>query len=493
MSFSYVPVAAALALLKHAEGDGAQSAPAAIEFPPLLALASTCRALRAALQPRRAQLAKACWLRAFGAESLGVCAAWQRVEQLGGSAFEARWRWLHRLRNSKKSTRAETVVELVLPNREQLRQLASDLPIGTISAVVGDGTQLKSFFPESVTLVASGDVDGASLVEALAVTGEDICCRITFALRTGATVHIKVPHSQNIHVSSYGGIGVELQSYEGRESADVMLQDMTADAELHVLRRSVEPWVSPGDQHWHWAIKGVWSMDGARLAVWGPPRSLVGSQPDSAGKVAVYVFELDAANPPPPGPLHSAHMLLLPGFAALAFGGSSGDRIYTAMSVGEGVLMAWNASSGQLLAEVAITYGPMEHLGYCTSSIVPYRDVLCISMDRPSIDVRCTTTLALVGQLERAPLLGGHATRVVVLCGVADVLFSCDKSGVVLAWHVPTRQLLHRLGRDVLAAPLATHIVGPPGSVLVLTSRGLAMLESDYDRRHQLRLFDWLP
>jgi hypothetical protein len=64
------------------------------------ALACTCRSLSAAaLLPHRAQLAAACWTRAFGSATLGPCAAWQRAEQLAaGSAAEARWRWLHGLR-----------------------------------------------------------------------------------------------------------------------------------------------------------------------------------------------------------------------------------------------------------------------------------------------------------------------------------------------------------------------------------------------------------
>ena len=119
--------------------------------------------------------------------------------------------------------------------------------------------------------------------------------------------------------------------------------------------------------------------------------------------------------------------------------------------------------------------------------------MMCVSMDSPDIDLRCPTTLAHVGCLQRAPLLGGHGTRVVAMRGVADVLLSCDEGGILLAWHVPTRQLLHRLGRDVFAAPLAGHLLTRNFSGLALTSRGAAMLEIDYERKSQTRLFDWLP
>jgi hypothetical protein len=488
MLFSYVPVAAALALLKHAECDDAQNASAAIEFPPLLALASTCRALRAALQPRRVQLAKACWLRAFGAESLGACAAWQRTEQLGGSAFEARWRWLHRLRISKKSTRAESIVEHVLPSRAQLQEVEAHITRDEVKYAFGDGaTQLTSWLPSSAALLAGGGVDGTPLLEALSLASDELPCRLTFALRTGAILHIKASVVE-LPIAAFGGIGVELQVCRRYAGNEVSLQDLTKDSILHVLSRSVDPQFVNGVEHWHWATHATWSADGTRLAVWGKHRTLVGAQPDSA-TIAVYVFELDAANPPPPGSLRSAHVLLLPKFASLAFGGGSGDRVYTAECAidGTGTLKAWDVSSGLLLVEAVVTMNQY----HCV--IVPFRSVLCISLDSPSIDVRCTSTLAHVGRLECAPLLGGHGTRVVAMRGVAYVLLSCDENGVLLAWHVPTRQLLHRLGRDVWAAPLAGHLLTRNFSGLALTSRGAAMLEIDYERKSQTRLFDWLP
>ena len=204
-------VNAALALLKHAEGDDAQSAPGVeYSFPALLALASTCRALRAAMQPRRVQLAKACWLRAFGAESLGACAAWQRVEQLGGSAFEARWCWLHGLRTSSASTRAETIVTHAMPNKGQLRELEFNMDEEeSFDELFHDGgTQLRFWRPSSAAIVAGGGVDGTLVFEAVAVTGSGTGhdCRFTFALCTGAAVHIKASYAQPL--AAFGGIGV---------------------------------------------------------------------------------------------------------------------------------------------------------------------------------------------------------------------------------------------------------------------------------------------
>ena len=101
----------------------------------------------------------------------------------------------------------------------------------------------------------------------------------------------------------------------------------------------------------------------------------MGAQPDST-TIAVYVFELDAADPPPSGPLESVHMLILPKFASLAFGGS-GDRIYTAVSArdGTGALKAWHAPSGRLLAEAALTYEPAHPI---TSPVT--RASLCLTL-----------------------------------------------------------------------------------------------------------------
>ncbi len=79
------------------------------------------------------------------------------------------------------------------------------------------------------------------------------------------------------------------------------------------------------------------------------------------------------------------------------------------------------------------------------------------------------------------------------LSGVGDVLLSCDKGGVLLAWHVPTRTLLRRLGRDAFAAPPACGVDPYGGAALALTARGAACLESDFGRRSQTRLYDWLP
>jgi len=70
------------------------------------------------------------------------------------------------------------------------------------------------------------------------------------------------------------------------------------------------------------------------------------------------------------------------------------------------------------------------------------------------------------------------------------MLLSCDEGGVLLAWHVPTRQLLQRLGRNVFRAPPALSVV-QSRCALALTSRGAAVIEEDDCRSSQVRLYDW--
>ena len=484
-------VAAALALLEHAEGDGGRGAPGAEDFPSLVALASTCRALRGALQLHRAQLAQACWLRAFGAESLGACAAWQRTEQLGRSAFEARWRWLHGLRTSSSLTRVESTVEHVLPNRAQLKRMEFQLGRQEFDLAFDrdDPTQLGMWHPSTAALTALG----ASLLEAFVITADDLRCRVAFALRTGSVLHITIGSilsRSEVGLVTFGGIGVKLQ-HGGHSGDPVELLDLTANVELHVLRRSVVAPPIPGAQSGEWATNGTWSVDGTRLALWGKPgTSALGPA------IAVYVFKIDAADAPPLVPLEPAHTLLVPKFLSLAFGGG-GRRVYTAEADGSaGALKAWEIASGQLIAEAPLAYEqPAQPFVRRATHIVivPFKSELCMSMNGCFIDVRCTATLQHVGRLQHAPLLGGHGKRVVALSGVADVLLSCDAGGTVLAWHVPTRQLLHRLGRDVITAPPAGAVFCDK-SALGLTSRGVAVLEADdLVGQSGVRLFDWLP
>jgi hypothetical protein len=108
-------------------GDGAAG------FASLVCVGSTCRPLRNALQHRRAQLARACWLRAFGVETLGHAAAWQAAEMHRGAAGaagtgacgESRWRWLHALRAGAPVT--ETTVAHAMPVAQDLQEVAATL------------------------------------------------------------------------------------------------------------------------------------------------------------------------------------------------------------------------------------------------------------------------------------------------------------------------------------------------------------------------------
>ena len=493
-------VAAALILLEHAEGDDGRGSPGAEDFPALLALASTCRALRAALQPRRAELAKTCWLYAFGAESLGACAAWQRIEQLGGSAFEARWRWLHGLRTSDSLTRKESVVEHELPTKAQLHDLLQEVGLNEFNRyfVVGEDRMSPNFWNlHSVALAAVDGIGGASLAEAFVATGEDFSARLTTALRSGAILNVQmsVINREEQHLVSFGGIAVELQ---GRGYDSVRLLDLTADAELHVLRRSiVPPAFDLPETTYRWAAEGTWSVDGTHFCVWGTPRGPPGVQQGGAADgitTAAYVFEFDAANAPPPGPLGSVHTLVLPSVESLAFSGG-GDRLYTAEVIPDstGVLRVWDIVTVQQLAEAPLTSRVDAASRYPRVSIlVPFRSHLCVAVGSISIDVHSAETLQHEGRLERAPLLGGHGKYIVSMRGVADVLISCDENATVLAWHVPTRQLLHRLARNIYAAPPSA-CVFHNADALVLTSRGVAVLEQDFCRRSQTRLIDWLP
>ena len=124
--------------------------------------------------------------------------------------------------------------------------------------------------------------------------------------------------------------------------------------------------------------------------------------------------------------------------------------------------------------------------------LAPFLSELCVAKDSFSIDVRCAVTLERVGRLERAPMHGGHGKCINSMRGVADVLISCDEDCTVLAWHVPTRQLLHRLGRNIFAAPRAANVLRN-ADALALTSRGIAVVEHDFNNPSQTRLIDWLP
>lgn len=236
------------------------------DFPCLLALASTCRTLRDAIAPAHARLAKACWLRAFGSDSLGACAAWQRIEQLGGSAFEERWRWLQPLRRSGWRV-TERVVQHDLPTQEQLLPLMQ-------AAMSPHRRQSYALFIDPVTgaaresmwrlyecgFVAIGTA-GAALEEAFvclifhftAVHGTPVT--FTFSLQTGALLRA---HAVELALPSHGSLAVVGQY------ADRTLFDTTSGTSLHELLPNIRArgW---GDD------AGAWSADGELFAVCTPP------------------------------------------------------------------------------------------------------------------------------------------------------------------------------------------------------------------------------
>ena len=495
---------AAAALLEHSE-----RARGSDDFPSLLALASTCRALFATLQKRRAQLAQACWLRAFGSDTLGACAAWQRLEQLGGSAYEARWRWLHALRTGKplhKST-----VELALPTKAQMQHVECERGREQLDAMFSDdgGTLLRWWDLREAALMAVEGHDGGPL-EVFACSLMDAPCRGSIAIRTVEVLHVAVQssnrHADHQALCSFGCIGVELMlRYQFDDPQQVTL-NLASDSTLHKLCRVVAPPLpappgAPRIKTRPWATDGLWSADGTRLVLWGKASTnFPGVQPNApadGATIAVYVYDIDPANAPPAGPLPAAHTLLLPNFHSLAF--RSGGGLYTIAADGRrdstaGTLHAWEVASGEQIAAAAVMYDvpSATHAEGDAGMLAPFQSEVCISLRGSGIGVRCARTLEHAGRLAVPPLLGGHGQTVCAMRAVGDVLLSLDEGGILLAWHVPTRQLLRRLGRSVFKAPPALSVVHS-SNALALTSRGVAVLEDDMSFPFQTRLFDWLP
>ena len=482
-------VAVGLLLLERAGNERTADAD---DFTALVSLASTCSELRAAFEERRTLLAQICWLRAFGAETLGACATWQRIEQLGGTAFEARWRWLRGLRSSKFE-RKESIVEHTLPTKTQLHELEVQFGADAFNDYFrDDDEQLRFWFVKSAAFATVGGAYGDAFTETLVATGDDMQCCFTFALRTGTFQCLKVGRGRDEGFVTFGGIGVGLV----QRSSSVELVDLTADATLHSLCRSAEPPFTPPDAHnaWEWASKGKWSVDGKRLALWGKTFTATDGVVESP-TTPVYIFNVDPADALQSGPLASTHMLLLPKFASIAFG--FGDCIYTAIDnhpATTATLRALDISSGEIMCEKLLAYyDPQLRMGdRQRCRLVPAsRSELCLCVGEANIHVHCATTLDSVGTLAHPPLRGGHGSRVEAMSGVADLLLSCDAGGILLVWHVPTRQLLRRIGRNAVAVPGS--VVWSDDNTLALTSRGAAVLETEFSSRSWTRFYDWLP
>ena len=499
---------AAAALLEHSE-----RARGSDDFPSLLALASTCRALFATLQKRRAHLAHTCWLRAFGSDTLGACAAWQRIEQLGGSAYEARWRWMHALRTGKPLQ--ESMVELAQPTKAQMQPVEFNYG-GELFADLFSGnaeTLSRSWSLDDAAFVAVGGHNGAPLLELLVCTANDAPCRGSIAFRTGEILHLDLnpSHNYSYHqaepVVAFGGVAVELVLWHHHgDPQDVALLDFTSGSTLHQLCRvfappppsapagALRPKTRP------WVTDGLWSADGARLVLWGKHSNTDTVQPNAPADrttMAVYVYDINPANAPPAGPLPAAHTLVVPNFHSLAFRSDGG--LYTIATDGlrgstAGTLYAWDIASGEQIAAAPVAYEvpSTTHAESNAGMLAPFQSEVCISLRGSVIGVRCARTLEHAGRLAVPPLRGGHGQKVCAMRAVGDVLLSLDQGGILLAWHVPTRQLLRRLGRNVFTAPPASSTVRS-STALALTSRGVAVLEDDFCAPSQARLYDWLP
>ena len=465
------------------------------DYPSLLALACTCHALLAAAQPRRAALAAACWHRAFGDATPGACPAWQRAEQLGRSAYEARWRWLHALRAGKPLQ--ERTVAHEVPGNQHLKELDAALGTKTYYKEHKDDWWLA---PEvECFAVSRGDGGDSTMTDVFVSTQDGVPCYLKFDLRSGALRDIELDEDLEAGTAgelvAFGGIALKCQPEYTLFPPEPVLLDLEAAAEMYVVQRP--PPVPAWPRQQAWASAGAWSADGTRLAVWyeHPMVQQNDQQPAADGRLDLHVYALDPAAAPPAGELVALRKLRLPMFKTAAFG--SGGCIYTvSMDDNASVLRAWDVVTGEERAHAALPVDANWSFNKLNRSaksmlriLVPFNAELCIATHGMRIDVRCATTLELTGSLERPPLLGGHGQRVNVMHGIGDVLLSCDIGGVVLAWHVPTRTLLRRVGRNTLHAPPA---LGRSVS-LVLTARGAATLEDRRGGRSQTRLFDWLP
>jgi hypothetical protein len=375
--------AAALVLLTRAENDDAAGS-GADHYPSLLALASTCHALWAAAAPRRARLAAACWLRAFGRDTLGPCAAWQRIEQLGGDAFQARWRWLHALRAG--AAVRESVVAHTPPSAAQLDAQDevvhdTEFPLGEALDPATGAWRERDFHMDKPCFVAVDGCSGAPPLEALVCCVVDVPYRVTFGLRSGAPLAVAWEGFGRANAASlfpFGGIAAACFS---RAPA---LLELTGASELHALHPSPQP-------HEHLPNAGAWSADGTRLALWSRFHRLnPGNNIDGVTTVHVYATDGDA----PPGALAPAHTLHLPQFSSLAFGGG-GAVVYTLTLYAQPIpstLRAHELASGAQLAAVSLTAEP-EPLSHFAALVVPLSSELCVSQDRvrpaPRAALRC--------------------------------------------------------------------------------------------------------